>query len=182
MVSILYMFIKPVSFLDKMEYIMSLYTIQNVVSFVYPSFSLTYDIYLSSSLSTNLAISICSLVFHVSIYGVYLTLYLTLVKAVTLIFKHATLSRISMSPKSALTNTDQKYQKANIDVAIQQHLTGCGAEQSVEQFVGFIMSTDIGLFIFLPFVISILIFILELLQSLAHTGARRQHKLKQFLK
>jgi hypothetical protein len=55
-----------------------------------------------------------------------------------------------MSPESALTKAEQKYQKANIDVAIQQHLTACAAEQSEEQFVSFIMSTDIGLFIFLP--------------------------------
>jgi hypothetical protein len=60
-----------------------------------------------------------------------------------------------MSAKSALTNAEKKYRKANIDVTIQQHLTACAAEQSVEQFVGFIMSTDIGLFIFLPFVTSI---------------------------
>ena len=53
-----------------------------------------------------------------------------------------------MSSKSALTKAEQKYQKANIDVIIQEHLTACAAEQSIEQFVGFIMSTDISLFIF----------------------------------
>ena len=52
-----------------------------------------------------------------------------------------------MSPKSALTNAEQNYQKANIDMTIQEHLTACAAKQSVEQFVGFIMSTDISLFI-----------------------------------
>jgi hypothetical protein len=65
-----------------------------------------------------------------------------------------------MSPKSALAKVEQEYQKANIDVTIQQHLTACAAGpsagQSKEQFVSFIMSTDIGLFIFLPFVTSIL--------------------------
>jgi hypothetical protein len=60
-----------------------------------------------------------------------------------------------MSPKSALADAELNYQRANIDVTIQQHLTACAAEQSVEQFVGFIMSTNIGLFIFLPFVTSI---------------------------
>jgi hypothetical protein len=60
-----------------------------------------------------------------------------------------------MSPMSALAKAEQKYQKANIDVTIQQHLTACAAKQSEEQFVSFIMSTDIGLFIFLPFVTSI---------------------------
>jgi len=69
--------------------------------------------------------------------------YLNLVKAVTLILKHATFLQISVSPKSALTKAEQHYQKANLDVIIQQHLTACALEQSIEQFVGFIMSTDI---------------------------------------
>ena len=68
-------------------------------------------------------------------------------KAVTLILKHATLLRTSMSAKSALTIAELNYQKANVDVTIQQHLTACAAEQSVEQFVDFVMNTDIGLFI-----------------------------------
>ena len=87
----------------------------------------------------NLAISIYCLVFHVFIFRIYLTL----VKAVTLILKHATFLQISISSKSALTSAELSYQKANVDVAIQQHLTACALEQSVEQFVGFIMSTDI---------------------------------------
>jgi hypothetical protein len=60
-----------------------------------------------------------------------------------------------MSPELALAKAEKKYQKANIDPTIQQHLTACAAEQSEEQFVSFIMSTDIGLFIVLPFVTSI---------------------------
>jgi hypothetical protein len=84
--------------------------------------------------------SICCLVFHVFIFRIYLTL----VKAVTLILKHATFLQISISSKSALISTELNYQKANVDVTIQQHLTACGSEQSVEQFVGFIMSTDIS--------------------------------------
>jgi hypothetical protein len=38
-----------------------------------------------------------------------------------------------------------------MDESIQQYLTARASELSVEQFVGFIMSTDIGLFIFLYF-------------------------------
>jgi hypothetical protein len=53
-----------------------------------------------------------------------------------------------MSPKSALADAELNYQRANIDVTIQQHLTACAAEQSEEQFVGFIMSTNFGLFYF----------------------------------
>ena len=68
-------------------------------------------------------------------------------KAVTLILKNATLLRTSNSPEEALTNVDLNYQKANIDESIQQYLMACPSELSVEQFAGFIMGTDIGLFI-----------------------------------
>jgi len=68
---------------------------------------------------------------------------LHLVFAITLILKHATFLRISISPKSALTKAELNYQKANIDVIIKQHLKACASEQSVEQFVHFIMNTDI---------------------------------------
>ena len=80
--------------------------------------------------------------------------YLIFKKAVTLILKHATFLRVSNLPKSALTYADLDYQEANIDVAIQQHLMAIGTEHSVEQFVGFIMGTDFGLFI-LPSVTAI---------------------------
>ena len=73
-------------------------------------------------------------------------IYLTFVKAVTLILKHATLSRTSNLPMVALTDADLDYQKANIDESIQQYLTTCASELSVEQFAGFIMVTNIGLF------------------------------------
>ena len=67
-----------------------------------------------------------------------------------------------MPSKSALTNAELDYQKANFDVTIQQHLTACDAGQSVlesvEQFVGFIMSTDIGLLPFASCHINILLF------------------------
>ena len=65
-------------------------------------------------------------------------------KAVTLILKHATLLRTSNLPKVALTNVDLNYQRGNIDEFIQQYLTACASEVSAEQFVGFIMGTEIG--------------------------------------
>ena len=68
-------------------------------------------------------------------------------KAVTLILKHATLLRTLSLPEEALANVDLKYQKANIDESILQYLMACASELSLEQFVSFIMSTDIGLFI-----------------------------------
>ena len=69
-------------------------------------------------------------------------------KAVTLILKHATFLRDSLPEKLALTTAERNYQKANIDVTIKEHLKACASEQSVEQFVGFIMNTDISLFLF----------------------------------
>ena len=79
--------------------------------------------------------------------------YLTFVKAATLILKHATLSQITSSNRLqvALTNVELDYQKANIDESIQQYLTICAPELSVDQFAGFIMVTDIGLFMLLLF-------------------------------
>src|ERR1700761_5749520 len=90
------------------------------------------------------------MVFHLFTFR----LYLTFEKAVTLILKHATFLRLSNSPESALTYAELDYQKANIDVTIQQHLIAHGSEHSVEQFATFIMSVDIGLCI-IPFVTSI---------------------------
>ena len=92
-------------------------------------------------------------------------------KAVTLILKHASFLWTSMSSKSALTNAELNYQKANIDVTIQEHLTACAGKQSVEQFVGFIMSTDISLFIFFHLSHQYLIILLVSSHSSAHIGA-----------
>ena len=115
-----------------------------------PFLIMANDIYLSSSSSTKLTISIWSLVFSVFTFRVYLIS----VKAVVLILKHATLSRHTNLPESALTNAELDYQKANIDAAIQQHIEASAPEHSIEQFVGFIMGTDICLFI-LPSITSI---------------------------
>ena len=135
--------------------------------FVSSCLALIYNIYLSSSSSKNLVISICTWVFHVFIFRVYLTL----VKAVTLILKHATFLWTSMSSKSAVNKAEQKYHKAKIDVTIQEHLTACAARQSEEQFVGFIMNTDISLFIFFHLSHQYLIILSVSSQSLAHAGA-----------
>ena len=76
-------------------------------------------------------------------------------KAVTLILKHATLLRTSNLSRAALTNAELDYQKANIDGSIQQYLTTCASDVSVEQFAGLIMGTEIGLFMLLLSVILI---------------------------
>ena len=69
--------------------------------------------------------------------------------------KHATLLRTSNLPEAALTNVDLNYQKQNVDESIQQYLTACALDVSVEEFAGFIMGTEIGWFLLLLFVTSI---------------------------
>ena len=81
-------------------------------------------------------------------------------KAIILILKHATLSQIINLPEAALTNVDLDYQRENINESIQQYLTACASDVSVENFADFIMSTEIGWFILLPFVTSYLIILL----------------------
>ena len=91
-------------------------------------------------------------------------------KAVTLILKHATLLLTSnLKREDALTNVDLNYQKANIDESIQQFLTSCASDVSVEQFAGFIMGTEIGVFILLSLSPQHLIFISVSSQSSAKT-------------
>ena len=75
-------------------------------------------------------------------------MYLTFLEAVIIILKHTTFLRLSkLSSVSALRKADLHYQQANIDLKIQEHLATTHGEQSVTQFVGFIMATNIGLFI-----------------------------------
>jgi hypothetical protein len=70
------------------------------------------------------------------------------VEAVILILKHATSLRVSnISSEFALTQAELAYQKANIDLKIQQFLKTSSQEHSIQLFSGFIMGIDIGLFI-----------------------------------
>ena len=70
------------------------------------------------------------------------------VEAVILIFKHATVLRLSgLSEESALTHAEMDFWASKIDLKIQEHLVTCSYENLVEQFADFIMATDIGLFI-----------------------------------
>ena len=52
-----------------------------------------------------------------------------------------------MLPEIALACAEKDYQKANIDLRIQEHLAANSEEPSVKSFADFIMATDIGLFI-----------------------------------
>jgi len=83
--------------------------------------------------------------------------YLTSVAAIILILKHATFLCLSnMASEVALTQAELDYQEANVDLIIQQHLTAFShwKDQSVEQFFGFIMATDIGLFLLILYLSS----------------------------
>jgi hypothetical protein len=75
--------------------------------------------------------------------------HLTIVEAVILILKHATSLLLSnlLLPESALTHAELEYREANIDLKIQQLLEASSQEHTVKFFAGFIMATDIGLFI-----------------------------------
>ena len=103
---------------------------------------MAYDIYLSSP---SLLVLLCSLVFCSFIFSAYLTV----IKAVILILKHATLLSLSnfLSPSSALTQVEKKYQEANIDLNIQEYLNASPQEHSNELHASFIMAAHLGLFI-----------------------------------
>jgi hypothetical protein len=68
--------------------------------------------------------------------------------------KHATFLRLSNTSELAISQAEQDYQKANIDLIIQAHLMANALEHSVEEFAGFIMATDIGLFLAFVTIIS----------------------------
>jgi hypothetical protein len=123
---------------------MSLSTIQNVwLSFYYSNLSITYHI----SLSSRLANIIWSLVSQVVF--IILRVYLIFMQALIIIMKHATFLRLSnMMPKPALIQAELDFQKANIDLKIQQYLLASSQEHSIELYTRFIMATDIGWFIF----------------------------------
>jgi hypothetical protein len=85
---------------------------------------------------------IWSLVFIFIVFKVYLTF----VKAVIIILKHATLLRLSNLSRPALARADMDYRSANIDSTIYQFLMAF-PEPSPGQRARFIMATEIGLFI-----------------------------------
>ncbi|KAH9027389.1 hypothetical protein EDB85DRAFT_2291540 [Lactarius pseudohatsudake] len=66
-----------------------------------------------------------------------------LIIAVVVIFKHATFLRLKgLSSESSLTQAELDYREANIDLKIQEHLTG-SSQDSVELSASFIMATHI---------------------------------------
>ena len=66
--------------------------------------------------------------------------------AIILIFKHAAILCLSgISAELAITQAESKYHQANIASKIQEHFTASYEEYSTEQFIGFLMNTNIGL-------------------------------------
>ena len=72
--------------------------------------------------------------------------YLTFQVAIILIFKHAAILCLSGMPaKLALTQAELNYHHTKIASKIQEHFTASYEEYSTEQFIGFLMDTNIGL-------------------------------------
>ena len=66
--------------------------------------------------------------------------------AIILIFKQAAILCLSGIPAElAVTQAESNYHQANIASKIQEHFTACYEEYSTEQFVSFLMDTNIGL-------------------------------------
>ena len=77
--------------------------------------------------------------------------HLTFQEAIILIFKHAALLCLSgISSKLALTQAESNYHQANIASKIQEHFTASYEDYSSEQFIGFLVDTNIGLSSFIP--------------------------------
>ena len=73
-------------------------------------------------------------------------MYLTILKVLILILKHATTLRLSNTPEEALTLAEHNYQEAKIDLKIQEQLNAFTPQDTVEKFADFIMATNLGLF------------------------------------
>ncbi|KAF8264780.1 hypothetical protein EI94DRAFT_1737693 [Lactarius quietus] len=65
-----------------------------------------------------------------------------LIIVIILVLKHAMFLRASNSAQLALSQAEQNYQGGNIHSKIQEYLKAFSPEDSVEQFAGFIMATD----------------------------------------
>ena len=63
--------------------------------------------------------------------------------------------RLSNTTESALNIAGLDYQNADIDLKIQDHLKASSPKHSVEEFVSFIMATEIGMLIVVCIVILI---------------------------
>ena len=68
-------------------------------------------------------------------------------QAILLILKHAIFLQFSNTTESALNLAGLDYQKADIDLKVQDYLMTYSTKHSIEEFASFIMATDIGMLI-----------------------------------
>lgn len=72
--------------------------------------------------------------------------HVTFQTALILIFKCAAILHLAgISTISALSQAELKYEKANVALKIQEHFPASYEEYSMEQFISFLMNTNIGL-------------------------------------
>ena len=83
------------------------------------------------------------------IHFIIFEVYLTTLEVVILILKHATILQFSNGPEEALTLAELDYRETNIDQNIQEYLKAFTPEDNAEKFAGFIIATNIGLFMYL---------------------------------
>ena len=102
---------------------------------------IAYNFFPSSSMMVSLII-ISSLVFFISIF----ILYLTVVKVVILIFKHATTLLLSRGRDEAITMAVLDYQDSKVDSKIQEFLMALTPEDSAQNVADFIMATEVCLY------------------------------------
>ena len=76
-------------------------------------------------------------------------------QAIILIFKHAMFLRHLNTTESALNLAGLDYQKADINLKIQDYLQASSPEHSVEEAASFVMATEIGMFIVVCIIILI---------------------------
>ena len=99
-------------------------------------------------------------------------------EAVILILKHATFLWLSNEEESALTLAGLDYQKANIDLKIQEYLRAFSPEHIVEEFTHFIMATEIGMLI----IAFIIIISHQASRVISVFGARRRSLVEMVLR
>ena len=80
-----------------------------------------------------------------------LLIYLTFHVAIILIFKQAAILCLSgISAGLAVTQAESSYHQANVASKIQEHFTASYDAYSTEQFISFLMNTNIGLLSLVP--------------------------------
>ncbi|KAF8272789.1 hypothetical protein EI94DRAFT_159128 [Lactarius quietus] len=114
---------------------------QSLQRSAYYSDLFTFLIYLSQHCPTG------NNIYHLRLGIWFMLLFATYstFAAIILICKHATILCFSgYSAKLALTQAELNYQKANIASTIREHFTASYQEYTIEQFISFLMNTNIA--------------------------------------